>query len=196
MSRGSATRDRILAATEQLLAEAPGASPSMGQIAEAGGVTRQLLYFHFDNRADLLLELSRRIDAQARSPARQARIDDAPDAVTALREAVALQGHIKPKIHAVARVIDRLRQTDEDAAKVWGEREDARLGRCKDVVRRLIVEGVLAKGWDLPTAANLMCAVTSMRSWEELVVERGWSTRSWVRHTTRLLECAFVERGP
>jgi AcrR family transcriptional regulator len=194
MSRGEATRDRILEATKQLLAEVPGASPSMGQIADAARVTRQLLYFHFDSRTDLLLELSRRMDAEARSPARQARIDDAPDAVTALREAVALQGHIKPKIFSVARTIDRLRHTDRDAARVWEEREHARLGRCTDVIRRLFDEEILGNGWDIPTAAHVMWSVTSLRAWEELVVEQGWSTRAWVRHTTRLLERALLKK--
>lgn len=193
MSRGEATRERILAATSQLLTDMPGAFPSMDRIAGAAGVTRQLLYFHFDGRTDLLLEVSRRIDVEARSPARQARIDDAPDAVTALREAVALQGHIKAKIFPVARNIDRLRHTDRDAARVWEERESARLGRCTTVIHRLFDEQILGSGWDIPTAARVMWSVTSLRAWEELVVEQGWSTRAWVRHTTRLLERAFLE---
>lgn len=192
MSRADATRERILEATKHLLAESPGASPSMSQIAERVGVTRQLLYFHFDSRADLLLELSRRMDAEARSPARQARIDDAADPLTALREAVALQGYIKPKIFSVASAVDRLRHSDQDAAAVWKEREDALLGRCIDVIERLVEEKILGDGWDVSTAAHVMWSVTSLRSWEELVVERGWSTRAWVRHTTRLLERALL----
>jgi AcrR family transcriptional regulator len=192
MSKAETTRERILEATRQLLAASPGASPSMGEIANRAHVTRQLLYFHFRSRVDLLLELSRRVDAEARSPARQARVDDAADPVTALREAVALQGHVKPKIFSVASAVDQLRHSDQDAAAVWKEREDARLARCTDIIERLAEERILGERWDVSTAAHVMWSVTSLRSWEELVVDRGWSSRAWVRHTTRLLERAFL----
>lgn len=175
-----------------MLEEAGGAPISMGAIADAAGVTRQLLYLHFTNRAQLLLEVSRTADASARTPERQARIDSASDAVSALREAVRLQGHIKPRIHAVARAVDRLRATDPDAADVWHEREDSRLERCRRVVRRLADEGLLRDGWSVNAGAELLWSTTSLRAWEELVADRGWSTRTWVRRTTELLERTLV----
>lgn len=192
MSRAEETRTRILATTRELLERADGRPLSMGAIADAVGVTRQLLYLHFANRAQLLLEVSREADAAARTPDRQARIDSAPDAASALREAVTLQGHIKPKIHAVARAVDRLRVTDPDAEAVWREREEQRLARCRSVVRRLADEGLLRQGWTVATASQMLWSVTSLRAWEELVVESGWTTRAWVRHTTNLVERAFV----
>lgn len=192
MSRSDVTRQRILESTRTLLEEAAGKPVSMGEIARSAGVTRQLLYIHFESRAQLLLEVSRHADVSARTPRREARIHDAPDAVTALREAVALQGYIKPKIHAVARAVDRLRATDADAAAVWEERESARLSRCADVVRRLDDEGVLAPSWSIPAAAAMFWSVTSLRAWEELVMDRGWSRRAWIAHTTRVVEGALV----
>lgn len=188
MSRAEETRLRILHATRNLLEDAAGAPVSMGQIAQAAGVTRQLLYVHFDTRAHLLLEVARAADVAARTPQRQAGIDNAADAMSALREAVALQGHIKPRIHAVAQAVDRLRHTDPDAAAVWHEREQARLDRCASLATRLSAEGHLRTEWDMPTAARLLWSVTSLRAWEELVIDQGWSTRTWVKHTTHLLE--------
>ena len=165
----------------------------MGAIAQEAGVTRQLLYLHFANRAQLLLEVSRVADAAARTPARQARIDEAEDALTALREAVALQGHIKPRIYAVARAVDRLRDTDPDADAVWRERERSRLDRCRSVVRRLETEGLLREEWTARRGGELLWSVTSLRAWEELVVDAGWSTRAWVAHTTDLVERTLVD---
>lgn len=176
-----------------LLEEAERAPVSMGAIAEAAGVSRQLLYLHFGGRGQLLLEVSREADLRARTPARQARIDNAPDAVSALRETVALQGHIKPKIYAVARAIDRLRDTDPDAAAVWDERENSRLKRCRAVVCRLSEEGILRRAWTVAAGAEVVWSVTSLRAWEELVVERGWSTRAWVKHTTDVLERTLLQ---
>lgn len=165
----------------------------MGEIAEAAGVTRQLLYFHFDGRADLLLELSRRVDAQARRPERQARVDEAPDGLTALREAVALQGYIKPRIHGVVRAIDHLRSSDPDAERTWREREEARGARCVAVVARLQGEGTLRQEWDVTTAAALMAMATSQDAWQALVIDGDWTTARWVRETTRFLERALAQ---
>lgn len=193
MSRSDRTRERILASTRTLLGQAQGTPVSMRQIAEASGVTRQLLYLHFESRAHLLLEVSRYVDTMARTPQRQARVDDAADAVTALKEAVALQGHIKPLIRDVAQAVDHLRSSDPDAADVWREREQQRLSRCRAVTRRLHDEGLLRAGWTVRTAAQLLWSVTSLRAWDELVTEEGWSTRTWVARTTELLESTLVE---
>ena len=196
MSRSDGTRARILAATSSLLEAKPGAHVSMSDIAAAAGVTRQLLYFHFDNRTTLLLELSRALDAEARTPELQATIDEAPDACSALRAAVAAQAAIKPKIRGVATSLELLRPTDEAAAAACEEREEARLARCRAVVDRLAGEGRLAPGWGPAVAAELVWALTSLRTWEDLVVRRGWTGPQWVERTTAALEAALVARRP
>lgn len=192
-SRGSATRRRILDAAAALLA---GGDPApMGRIAQAAGVTRQLLYLHFTGRADLLLEVARDLDARIRTPSAQARVDGAPDGVSALRAAVALQGRIKPRIHHVAAAIDRLRASDADASAAWEEREAARYRRARDVVSRLEAEGLLDPVWTVPDAARLLWSATSQHAWADLVLDAGWSTARWVRHTTLLLERALLRAG-
>jgi AcrR family transcriptional regulator len=188
------TRARILAAARGLL-ESGDADAAMGRIARAAGVTRQLLYLHFEGRADLLLALTRAVDEEVRPAAQQERVDAAPDGRTALREAVALQARIKPRIAAVAAAIDRLRPTDPDAAAAWREREDARFDRARQVVGRLAAEGLLRP--DLPTddAARLLWSATSLRAWTELVVESGWTAEQWVRRTAELLERSLLQPG-
>jgi AcrR family transcriptional regulator len=195
MSKGKATKARILGAARRLL-EASTTPISMQQIADAAGVTRQLLYVHFGGRADLLLELSRAVDAEVRTPALQRRIDDAPGAVAALREMVAVQGTIKPRIHGVASAIDRLRATDEDAAAAWNERERARLERTALVIRRLADEGKLAGPWSVRSGARLAWSATSQRAWSELVLEGGWPTETWVEHDRRGAGRARRHREP
>ena len=165
---------------------------TMGRIATAAGVTRQLLYLHFSSRADLLLAVTRAVDAEVRPAVDQQRVDEAPDARSALREAVALQGRIKPRIAGVAAALDRLRPIDPDAAAAWQEREAARLDRCHDVVQRLAAEGALPAGVSTDEAARLMWSATSQRAWAELVTEGGWTTEDWVDATTRLLERAWL----
>jgi len=197
MSSGDpATRRRILEAARALLEAAPGAQPSMGEVARRADVSRQALYLHFADRASLILEVSRFVDATLRTPARQRRIDEAPTARDALREAIALQAWLKPRLHGIATALDVLRRTDPAAQAAWQEREHARLGRCEQVVRRLHTEGVLADQWDIPSAARCFWAITSQRVWDDLVNDQGWSTARYRTHVTTLLESALVRQPP
>jgi AcrR family transcriptional regulator len=165
----------------------------MAEIAEAAGVTRQLLYFHFENRTALLVELSRILDAEARTPQLQATIDNAPDGRAALRAAVRVQAAIKPKIHGLATSLELLRPTDEAAAAACDEREAARLDRCRAVIDRLFADGSLSLNWSRPAAAALLWSMTSLRSWEDLVTRRGWSSATWTKRTTAALEATLLD---
>jgi AcrR family transcriptional regulator len=195
MSSAGATRQRIMDATRGLL-ENGTADVTMGRIAAAAGVSRQLLYLHFASRGELLLAVTRAVDEEVRPTTDQQRVEEAPDARTALREAVALQGRIKPRIAGVAAALDRLRASDADAARAWQEREDARHARARAVVERLAAEGLLVHGLSVDDAARLLWSVTSQHAWAELVQDTGWSTRRWTQRTTQLLERALTGSVP
>ncbi len=128
----------------------------------------------------------------ARTPDRQRRVDQAPTAREALREAIALQAMLKPELRGVATALDVLRRTDPAADAAWKEREHARLQRCETVVTRLHAEGDLAAVWDVRTAARLLWAATSQRVWDDLVVDQGWSTGQYRTHLTVMLESALL----
>ncbi len=193
MSSGDpATRARILLAARELLEKTPGTPVSMGQIARHAGLSRQALYLHFADRAGLFVEVSRMADAAARTPERQRRVDQAPTARDALREAIALQATLKPELRGIATALDVLRRTDPAAGAAWKEREHARLQRCETVATRLHAEGDLAAVWDVPTAARLLWAATSQRVWDDLVVDQGWSTSQYRTHLTTMLEAALL----
>ena len=196
MSRDdSTTRQRILTAARALLEAAPGASVSMGQIAQRAGVSRQALYLHFSDRTNLFLEVSRAADAMERTPTRQQRIDNAPTGRDALRESIALQAKLKPRLRGIATALDALRRTDPAAEAAWQEREHARLHRCEQVVRRLAADGDLAPTWNVETAAHCFWAVTSQRVWDDLVVDQGWSSTRYRQHLTHLLEAALLRQS-
>ncbi len=103
-----------------------------------------------------------------------------------------VEGRIKPQIRGVANSLDRLRRTDEAAAEAWNEREDARHHRCRSVIDRLAAEGLLSSEWPSAAAADLLWSATSLRSWEDLVGQRGWSTKKWVTRTVALLETTLI----
>jgi AcrR family transcriptional regulator len=182
-------------AARALLEETPGATVSMTQVAQRAGVSRQALYLHFADRTSLFVEVSRMADAGARTPERQRRVDEAPTARDALREAVALQAVLKPRLRGVATALDVLRRTDPAADAAWKEREHARLHRCELVINRLHEEGELDPAWEVGQAARCMWAVTSQRVWDDLVVDQGWSTDQYRMRLTTMLESTLLRHG-
>ena len=166
----------------------------MARVADLAGVSRQALYLHFADRADLLIEVSREADRRVRTPARQRRIDDASSGREALREAVAIQALIKPQLRGIATALDVLRRSDPAAEAAWKEREHARLDRCEQVVRRLHADGDLTPTMNVAVAARCLWAITSQRVWDDLVVDQGWSTSQYRKHLTQLAESALLRR--
>jgi AcrR family transcriptional regulator len=189
------TRRRILEATSALLEQNLGSSVSMAEVASRAGVSRQALYLHFADRTSLLVEVSRLADSSLRTPERQRRVDAAPTARKALREAIALQAWLKPRLKGIATALDVLRRSDPAAAAAWKEREHARLERCERLIQRLHDDGELAPHWDVPSAARCLWAVTSQRVWDDLAIDQRWSTARYRRHITALLEASLLRRG-
>src|SRR5215813_9184497 len=56
------TRARILGTAWQLVQDRGAAAVTVKEVAAAAGVSRQLVYFHYQNRAGLLLAMARHRD--------------------------------------------------------------------------------------------------------------------------------------
>ena len=111
----------------------------MGEVADRAGVSRQALYLHFAGRADLFLEVSRYADATARTPSRQRRVDLATTGRDALREAIALQAYLKPRLQGVL-------HDEGEVAPGW---DIASAARCLWAVtsQRVWDDLVIDQGW-------------------------------------------------
>lgn len=88
---------------------------------------------------------------------------------------------------AVARAIDAVRRTDAGAERARQDRLAARLEGCRAIVARLQTEGSLPLALERSVAADLLWTITSLRTWEDLVLARGWSARQYQERITRLL---------
>ena len=64
---------------------------------------------------------------------------------------------------------------------------------CRDIIERLHRDGMLAPGWSLDEAADLLWTMLSIRNWESLTIERGWSTSRYVDRMQELTKRAFVQ---
>ena len=164
----------------------------MGNVAARAGISRQAVYLHFPDRTSLLEEASRVADAANRTPRRQARIDGAPTGRRALRETVALQAYLKPRLRAMTLALGVLRRSDEAAEAAWQERDQARLSRCREVAARLRAEHALRAGLTVDDAAALIWVATSPAVWEDLTHNLGWGTTKYTGAIQQLLERALL----
>jgi AcrR family transcriptional regulator len=169
------TRRRILDAALELFVQRGGADVSLADVARAAHVSRQALYLHFADRSALFLALVRHADDRRGLASAIQRVEDAPTGVAAVREMVALQARMNPKIWPLARMLDAVRRQDEAAERSWQDRLQSRLTGCRRIVARLAREGTLRRGLQPAVAADLLWALTSLRTWEDLVLQRHWS---------------------
>jgi AcrR family transcriptional regulator len=88
MSRGDATRERLLATAIELLEEGGYTAASVAAIAERSGLSAGALYRHFPSKAELFVQVFRAA---------------AEEELAALREAVAVPGGTMEKLDAIVR---------------------------------------------------------------------------------------------
>ena len=186
------TRRRICEAALLLIFKRGGADVTLAEVARAARVSRQALYLHFADRADLLLALVRYADERRGLPAAIQRIADAPTAIAALHEMVAMQAKMNPMIWPLARLIDSVRRQDKAAELSWQDRIASRLQGCRRIVARLNQEGSLQPGLHAGVAVDLLWTLTSLRTWEDLVLLRGWTTRQYKEQLTGILMRVLV----
>ena len=188
------TRTRILEAALRRISRRKGADVSMAEIAQAAGVSRQAVYLHFADRADLLVSLVQYFDERRGLAAKIRTIADAPTGLAAMLAIVALQAEDNPDLWPIARAFEAVRRTDPAAEKSWQDRLRNRLEGCRAVIARMRQEGSLPRSLDPDSAADLLWTLTSLRMWEDLVIGRGWSAERYEAHVGGLLMRA-LSRG-
>jgi AcrR family transcriptional regulator len=191
MSRNN-SRTLILEAALALITRRGDANVTMADIGRAAGVSRQAIYLNFADRADLMLALVRYADERRGLEGEIEKIRRAPSGLAAVRELVALQARTNPEIWAIARAMDAVRRTDSEVEKSWQDRLNDRLQGCRQIVSRLAKDGVLRKELKLEAAADILWSVTSLRAWEDLVLQRGWAPAQYEKRVYDLLRITLT----
>jgi AcrR family transcriptional regulator len=189
---GADTRARILDAGLRLLTMRGGAEVTMAEIAKATGISRQAVYLHFADRAELLVALVRHADEKRDLASSLKRLFSAANAVQALQIAAQVQAEMNPKIWAAARAVDAVRRHDEAAERSWQDRLANRLNNCQRIIDWLQREGSLRPGLPPETAAELLWAITSLHTWEDLVLGRKWGAKKYEQHVAETLVRALT----
>jgi AcrR family transcriptional regulator len=186
-------RTAILEAARRLFEDKDFMSVTLEEVARAAGVSRQAVYINFGSRAGLLAALVVHIDEIGGLQAKIANVLDSPTALSALEALVDFRARYTPSIYRLAIHVDAARRFDADAEASWQDRMKYRYANSRAIAHRLAAEGVLAARWTEEDAADLIWSMTSIRTYEELVIDRGWSLNRYRQRIKAILVGTLVD---
>lgn len=169
-----------------------GRNVRMGDVAKGAGVSRQAVYDHFGSRAELMVATVRYGDGVLGLNGRLRRYRAAGSGVERLEAYVEFWGNYIPEVYGIARALLAEREGDEAVAAAWDDRMRAVRDACRDIIERLRQDGTLVPGWTVDEAADLLWTMLSIRNWESLTRERGWSVEQYVERMRDLTKRVFV----
>ncbi len=187
------SKTRILDAALRLITRRGGADVSMGDIAKAARVSRQAVYLHFEDRGSLFLALVRHTDDILHLDDEIRKIRESPSGIGAVRAMVSLQARRNPELWPMARGLDAVRRTDQEVERGWQDRLRNRLDGCRQMIARMENEGTLRPDLDPSEAADLLWSITSLRMWEDLVIQRKWTAEQYEERVFALLLQALTK---
>jgi AcrR family transcriptional regulator len=183
------TRSRILEAAWEHVRERGVEGVSVKDVAAAAGVSRQLVYFHYGNRAGLLLAMARHQDRRSGIVDRVAAARELPP-VEAFEALLRAWCAYIPELLPVARALEAALITGDEGGAAWEDRFADLHGVFREAIDRVADEGRLAPGWTVDTATDWAWARTQPSSWDYLVGMRGWSPEEW---TERIIRSVLAE---
>jgi AcrR family transcriptional regulator len=186
------THRRLLAATRELLEEQGFDALTMEKVAASAGVTRRAVYLHFESRCDLVAELFEYVAEAEGLDASISPVWEAPDGPAALDAWAFHLADYHPRILAVSRAMHGIWRSDPGMAPHRKRIRTAKLEVCRRLAKRLHDDGVLAGGWTVTAAADMLDALATNDVIEALTVERGWSQKELAAGLARLFRSTFL----
>ena len=197
MSReNSDTKSRILDAAWKLLEAGTGSEVRMSDIARASGISRQAVYLHFPNRAELLTAVTRHIDKAKNVDAMLEESRAAATGTARLDAFIEAWGNYIPEIYGVAHALMSMQDRDDEARQAWSDRMQAVRHGCAAAVAALDRDGHLSTQLTVDRATDLLWTLLSVRNWEQLTRDCGWSQQAYVDAMKSLAVKALVASQP
>lgn len=188
------TKSRILDVTWNLL-ENGDKTVRMSDIAKAAGISRQALYLHFPNRAELLVATTRHIDVVKNVDARLERSRSATSGVERLHAFIEGWGRYIPQIHGMSVALRAMRSTDKEAAAAWNDRMKAVRHGCEAAVQAISQDGSLTRDLTEEAATDLLWTLLSVENWERLVRDCGWTQSAYEKTIKQTAEAALLSQS-
>lgn len=191
----SETKTRILSAALSLL-EGGDVSIRMADVARAAGISRQALYLHYPNRADLLIATAKYIEDVEGMDARLAPSRAATSGLVRLDAYIEAWAGWLPVIHGTAAALLAMLPTDEAAAAAWSDRMRAHREGCEAAVKALAKDRILTPDYSVRQATDVLWTLLSMHNWETLTQKCGWSHKRYVTATKDMARILLTHGAP
>jgi AcrR family transcriptional regulator len=183
------TRLRLLEAARRLLVKGGFHLVKLEDIAEAAGVSRQAVYkSHFGSKAELLLELVRYVHVAENLDELTRPYFAATTGHDMLREVIGTVVRIEARIHDIALALSAAALSDPGAAAALNDRLAVKRGAVRDAVERVRAEGSLNEAWQTDEAVDMLLALLSVDSYEQLVEQRGWDPEQVIQRIWQLAQ--------
>jgi AcrR family transcriptional regulator len=176
------TRARILDTAWQLVQDRGTSAISVKEVAAAAGVSRQLVYFHYQNRAGLLLAMARHQDRSSGIRRRVAATRSLPALEgfeASLRELCAYLAEVTSVIWA----LEAAYITGDEGGEAWRDRMDELRQAYQVALEHVADAGRLAPGWTVELAADWTWSRVQPSTWAHLVGIRGWDPGTYTERT-------------
>ncbi len=184
-----ATRARLFEAARRLLVKGGFHHVKLEDIAEAAGVSRQAVYkSHFASKAELLLELVRYVHVAENLDELTRPYFAATTGRDMLREVIRSVVLIEARIHDVALAISAAALSDAGAAAALDDRLAVKRGAVHAAVARVAAEGLLRSDWQTEEAVDMLVALLSVDTYEQLVQQRGWPPERLIERIWQLAQ--------
>jgi AcrR family transcriptional regulator len=193
VTRGD-SRGRILDTAWGLVRERGIDAVTVADIAAATGVSRQLLYVHFENRAGLLKAMARRHDIRSGFAGRAAETSSLPP-VAALERLLRLWFAYLPEILPVARALEAAAVNGDEGGLAWRDRMGDLREMFAAAVDRVAGDGRLADGWTTASATDWVWARAQPSTFAQLVVDRAWPPAEYTDRAVRSILSEVVSPG-
>jgi AcrR family transcriptional regulator len=189
------TRARILDTAWSLVRERGIGAVTVADIAAATGVSRQLLYVYFENRAGLLVAMARRHDVRSGFAGRAAEAGSLPP-VAALERLLRLWFAYLPEILPVARALEAAAINGDEGGVAWRDRMGDLRELFAAAVARVEGDGRLAEGWTVPAATDWVWARAQPSTFQHLVGDRAWAPGAYSERAVRSVLSEVVSPPP
>ena len=196
MSSGNPeTRTKILNSAWNLLEAAKGREVRMTDIAKQASVSRQALYLHFPKRSDLLVATTLHIDEVKNVDKRLAASRSAQTGTERLDAFIEAWGNYIPEIYGVGKALMIMSETDDAAKLAWNGRMQAVRHGCSAAIDALKRDSQLMLEHSVAHATDILWTLLSVRAWEQLTIQCGWSQKLYIKKTKVLARQMLVNGG-
>ena len=93
------------------------------------------------------------------------------------------------------KAIMAMKDTDAEAAIAWNDRMQAVRHGCEAAVKALAKDGDLTPKLSTRKATDTLWMLLSVRNWEQLTIECGWSQKQYISTIRDLVHQALIAEG-